>query len=57
MRRYIISSDSSILPHAAPLSQDPVGFLHPENLAPGLETESQDGPEMGTVLTHSVKEG
>lgn len=53
----IISSDSSILPHAAPFSQDPAGFLYPENLAPGLDTESQAGPQMEMALLHNVKVG
>lgn len=53
----IISSDRSILPHAAAFSQDPAGFLYPENLVPGLETKSQAGPEMEIVLLRDVKVG
>lgn len=47
MWRCLISSDSSILPHTAAFSQDLAGFLHPENLDPGLKTEWQQWPRDG----------
>lgn len=43
--------------HTAAFSQDPAGFLHPGNLAPGLETESQDGPEMAQCCHTMSKQG